>query len=280
MASRRRSGDPAIRRSGDPAIRRSGDPAIRRSGDPAIRRSGDPAIRRFKRMGKARRTILQSHGYQAFSVVKFDRGRTHDGILDSLRQAPIFAAARGVLFVYGRSPWHAARQNTGRAPGGCAARFRRFIPALRKNTKPRADSVVPVAGFKRMGKARRTILQSHGYQEFSVVKFDRGHARRQRRLPAHLQATQPQVGLGSDSWWIVLFRRIRLFGPREAGFGVRPRGGTRKRQLFAINRKRRNCRSGAQPIQASRALTLNALAHQPGSASHSPSGPVATCRIP
>ena len=149
----RRSGDPAIRRSGDPAIRRSGDPAIRRSGDPAIRRSGDPAIRRsgdpaIRRSGDP---AIRRSGDPAIII--------HDGILDFPRQALIF------LFVHGRSPQYAARQNTRRAPGGCAARFRLLIPALRKNIKPRADSVVPVAGFKRMGKARHRILQKGSVQD-------------------------------------------------------------------------------------------------------------------
>ena len=57
-------------------------------------------------------------------------------------------------------------------------------------------------------------------------------------------------------------------------------GSTRKQQLFATRRRRRNCCSGAQPSQASRAPTLNEPAHHPTSASHRPSGPAATCRRP
>ena len=59
----------------------------------------------------------------------------------------------------------------------------------------------------------------------------------------------------------------------------RPRPGRiRNRVLFATRRRRRNCCSGAQPIQASRAFTLNTPHCQTASASRRPSAVSATCR--
>ncbi len=66
----------------------------------------------------------------------------------------------------------------------------------------------------------------------------------------------------------------------EARFGTRSRASTGKRRLFATRRSRRSRRSGAQPIHPSRAPIRRTPAHHPSSASHSPSGPAATCRTP
>ena len=75
-------------------------------------------------------------------------------------------------------------------------------------------------------------------------------------------------------------RRADSDSTRDARFGVRASGRIRNRVLFATSRKRRNCCSGAQPIQASRAFTLNAPHCQPASASQRPSADTATCRTP
>ena len=75
-------------------------------------------------------------------------------------------------------------------------------------------------------------------------------------------------------------RRSDSASARDARFGVRAAGRIRNRVLFATSRSRRNCCSGAHPIQASRAFTLNAPLCHPSSASQRPSAATATCRTP
>ena len=75
-------------------------------------------------------------------------------------------------------------------------------------------------------------------------------------------------------------RRVIPAGKNGSGLGTAPgSASTKNRVLFALGSRRRNCRSGSQPIQRSRGPHLNAPPCQPASASHRPRQ-VATQRRP